>query len=78
MMFLTTKYYCPNCGKQTVVMVIENGDGDYDQGPAHICGSCRYLFAMQAGFVHDKDEGTGLDGFVQAAIEFFESTREVV
>lgn len=30
--------FCPYCGKKTVL--VEEGDGDFYQGPTHLCTSC--------------------------------------
>lgn len=46
-----TDEYCPGCGKQTVF--IEQGEGDYYQGPSYYCKSCNYAFSLPSGAINN-------------------------
>lgn len=39
-----TTFHCPNCGRQEVWR--EHGEGDYYQGPSHLCIACPYEFTL--------------------------------
>jgi len=41
-----TEYFCPYCGVQSVY--VEDGDGDYYQGPLHQCSNveCCHAFSL--------------------------------
>jgi transcription elongation factor Elf1 len=47
-----TDYHCPNCGQKTVYQAL--GEGDYYEGPALYCKSCRFDFTMPRGGVNDN------------------------
>ena len=36
--------HCPNCGNQSVY--VEQGPGDYYEGPKHICIDCSTIFSL--------------------------------
>ncbi len=42
--WLKSAWYCIHCGKQEVW--IEQGEGDYYEGPQHICSACGSFFAV--------------------------------
>lgn len=42
-----TDLHCPSCGQQNVFM--EEGEGDYYEGPTHYCNTCNYTFSMPSG-----------------------------
>lgn len=52
-----TDYYCPECGKRSVW--VEQGSGDYYQGPLHLCLSCNASGHLQYG--GDRDHVTWQD-----------------
>ena len=52
MIYNETKLYCPNCGKQTVY--VEDNDGDYYEGPTHLCTSCDRDFTLPSN--HSANE----------------------
>ena len=45
--FIKTNLYCPNCSKRNVW--VENCEGDYYQGPQHLCFDCKYSFTIPSG-----------------------------
>ena len=40
-----TDLHCPGCGKKG--LMVEAGEGDYYQGPAHLCAGCDELWTLQ-------------------------------
>jgi predicted RNA-binding Zn-ribbon protein involved in translation (DUF1610 family) len=45
--YAKSAYFCPNCGSEEVW--VEQSDGDYYQGPNHVCTSCTALFTLPSG-----------------------------
>jgi len=41
-----TNYFCPHCGKQSIVE--EMGEGDYYDGPLYACAECMGSFCHPA------------------------------
>lgn len=50
-----TELYCPSCGKQEVW--VEDSDGDYYEGPPHLCVGCETKFTLPfISQVEDQDD----------------------
>lgn len=50
--FEKTHMHCPNCGASEVF--VEQGEGDYYQGPNHVCTACSFWFTMPSGRLSDE------------------------
>jgi len=51
--YYKSELYCPNCGEKTVW--IEQGEGDYYEGPTHVCISCLEYFSMPRQCIAEID-----------------------
>lgn len=52
--WVPTDYHCPRCAAKDVW--VEQSEGDYYQGPSHLCRKCGASFALPSGaYVNDKN-----------------------
>ncbi len=55
--WVTTDYFCPNCGKKSVW--VEDDPGDYHQGPSYLCTACAHDFTMPSGPCDQRESEQG-------------------